>query len=196
MEQIDNVTRWAESGLLNGVDDPQNAKDLADTLEMMARHLVAMSMWQVREEEQDIGADSIVFPIVRKIMSLNGYKRLRNYRDLFREVETQWRDFDRSKYENSIDAEAEFIDSFSENNKDKFISPHSEVKELTVDDVRKMIDASMARQNVNKLLSRALDMMLKLPHVSDCKASGTSIGGCTCGRDALIVDIAKYNETT
>ena len=30
MEQIDNVTRWAESGLLNGVDDPQNAKDLAD----------------------------------------------------------------------------------------------------------------------------------------------------------------------
>lgn len=122
MEQIDNVTRWAESGLLNGVDDPQNAKDLADTLEMMARHLVAMSMWQVREEEQDIGADSIVFPIVRKIMSLNGYKRLRNYRDLFREVETQWRDFDRSKYENSIDAEAEFIDSFSENNKDKLIS--------------------------------------------------------------------------
>lgn len=124
MEQLDNVTKWEVTGLLQGIDDAKHRKDLADTLEKMARFALISNV-NLRREEFD-AASMVIFPIIRKIMSMNNYKPLDNFRVLYQEVVFEFEEYKKKNKNMDFDAEIEFIAQFSEKNKDKFIFPAKE----------------------------------------------------------------------
>ncbi len=111
---------WKDSGLLDEIDDLENAKKIAYNLEMMR-----LALLQERELNpfHDVGeVAEWIFVIIRRIMERNGYKHL-NLELLYSKAEEEWEKFKRLKDEFIGDLEVTFVYEFVEDNKDNFILP-------------------------------------------------------------------------
>lgn len=123
MSQIDPIAKWEPTNLLNGIQDHSIKQAVAETLELAALHL--LERWTY-EGNIINDYDFLVFPIIRRLMDLNGHRRIVDLRDLCREVEAEWKAMGGKKFvpeertKETDDMEWRFIEGFTDRNKDRF----------------------------------------------------------------------------
>lgn len=193
VQPLDNVTKWKETGLLEGVNSDIDRKNLADTLEEMAFFIVENDMVNLHDESN---VDIVIFPIIREIMLMNGYQPLRNLRDLYRKAEREWE----KTLQHHHDAQSDFIRKFSEENANNFTKPPDRGNGLPFG------IASLIPNTKEELLHRSYRLLRRLPHAWDCQLCEVTVTGrgeeefirltegegCTCGRDELLKDFEKH----
>lgn len=116
METKDLVKYWEDSGLLTYIDNEEDKKVLAESLERASKDPVILYSQKYGEMAQHM-----LFPIIRRLMVKFGFRPIKNVRELYIDISECWEEFIRRDEVMDYDVEAVFCDWYTENEGDGFV---------------------------------------------------------------------------